>query len=103
MYMSSQCAAENVTAIPTMIATIPMPVIAFAPLVAERLAYTRAARKGHLKLRQAAGRAISAAESGDWHWQIRTHLHHLALVTSEKYPAADHETLLGQLVDMPAH
>jgi hypothetical protein len=52
MYMSSQCAAGNVTAIPTMIATIPMPVIAFAPLVAERLAYTPAARKGHLKLRQ---------------------------------------------------
>ena len=51
----------------------------------------------------AAGRAITAAEPGDWHWQIRTHLHQLALVTSEKYPVADHKTLLGQLIDMPAH
>ena len=44
-----------------------------------------------------------AAEPGDWHWQIRTHLHHLAVVTSEKYPVADHKTLLGQLIDIPAH
>jgi hypothetical protein len=50
----------------------------------------------------AAGRAITAAESGNWHWQMRTHLHQLALVISGKYPAADHGTLLGQLVDMPA-
>jgi hypothetical protein len=47
----------------------------------------------------AAGRAITAAESGNWHWQIRKHLHQLALVTSGKYPAADHKTLLGQLVE----
>ncbi len=51
----------------------------------------------------AAGRAITAAESGNWYWQMRTHLHQLALVTSEKYPAADHKALLGQLVNMPVH
>ena len=51
----------------------------------------------------AAGRAITAAEPRNWHRQIRTHLHQLALVTSGKYPAADHKTLLGQLVNMPVH
>jgi hypothetical protein len=50
----------------------------------------------------AAGRAITAAEPGNWHWQIPIHLHYLALVTAGKYPAADHKTLLGELVDMPA-